>query len=155
MLDLGHNYRLTDFQCALVLYQLGKLDHFLKRRGEIAERYTTALSSLPGIALLAVLPHVRHAWHIFPVLLDLDRLAADRRTILAALHAENIGVGVHYVPVYWHPYYEALGYRRGLCPRAETAFDRLLTLPLFPAMTDADVDDVVAALRKVLRYYRR
>lgn len=155
MLDLGHNYRLTDFQCALGLSQLGKLDHFLKRRGEIAERYTTALSSLPGIALLAVLPHVRHAWHIFPVLLDLDRLAADRRTILAALHAENIGVGVHYVPVYWHPYYEALGYRRGLCPRAETAFDRLLTLPLFPAMTDADVDDVVAALRKVLRYYRR
>jgi UDP-4-amino-4,6-dideoxy-N-acetyl-beta-L-altrosamine transaminase len=155
MLDLGHNYRLTDFQCALGLSQLGKLDQFLKRRGEIADRYTIALSNLQGIALPAALSHVRHAWHIFPVLLDLEGLAADRGTILAALRAENIGAAVHYVPVYWHPYYEALGYRRGLCPRAEAAFDRLLTLPLFPAMTDADVDDVVAALRKVLRYYRR
>ncbi len=155
MLDLGHNYRLTDFQCALGLSQLSKLDQFLKRRGAIAERYTTALSDLPGIALPAVLPHVRHGWHIFPVLLDLGGLAADRRTILAALRAENIEATVHYVPVYWHPYYETLGYRRGLCPRAEAAFERLLTLPLFPAMTDADVDDVVAALRKVLGYYQR
>jgi dTDP-4-amino-4,6-dideoxygalactose transaminase len=62
---------------------------------------------------------------------------------------------VHYVPAYWHPYYEGLGYRRGLCPRAEAAYERLLTLPLFPAMTDADVDDVLTALRKVLWYYAR
>ncbi len=75
--------------------------------------------------------------------------------MLAALRAENIGATVHYVPVYWHPYYRALGYARGLCPRAEQAFERLLTLPLFPAMTERDVDDVVAAVRKVLGHYLR
>jgi dTDP-4-amino-4,6-dideoxygalactose transaminase len=98
---------------------------------------------------------VRHGWHIFPVLLDLDRLRVDRRAVLAALRAENIGAIVHYVPAYWHPYYEALGYRRGLCPRAEAAWARLVTLPIFPAMTDGDADDVVAALAKVLRAYAR
>jgi perosamine synthetase len=98
---------------------------------------------------------VRHAWHIFPVLLDLDRLTVDRRAVLAALRAENIGATVHYVPVYWHPYYQARGYPRGLCPRAEEAFARLLTLPLFPGMTERDVDDVLAAVRKVIGHYAR
>ena len=89
------------------------------------------------------------------MLLDLERLSADRQTVMAALRAVNIGAAVHYVPAYWHPYYEGLGYRRGLCPRAESAFERLVTLPLFAAMSDADADDVVAALRKVLGHYLR
>jgi perosamine synthetase len=155
MVELGYNYRLTDLGCALGLSQLGKLEPLLKRRGELAQRYGTELGDQPGVTLPAVAPGVRHAWHIFPVLLDLERLAADRRTILAALRAENIAATVHYVPVYWHPYYQGLGYRRGLCPRAEWAFERLLTLPLFPAMTDDDADDVLAALRKVLAHYLR
>jgi perosamine synthetase len=155
MVTLGYNYRLTDLGCALGLSQLGKLEHFLKRRGELAQRYRTELAGQPGLRMPAVLPDVRHAWHIFPVLLEVERLAADRRTILAALRAENIGAAVHYVPVYWHPYYQGLGYRRGLCPRAEWAFARLLTLPLFPAMTDGDADDVLAAVRKVLAHYLR
>ncbi len=155
MLELGFNYRLTDLQCALGLSQLGRLDQFLKRRAALAERYAAALGDLPGLTLPAVLPHARHAWHIFPVLLEPERLTADRRTILAALRAENIGVVVHYVPAYWHPYYAALGYRRGLCPRAEAAFERLLTLPLFPGMSDTDADDVIRAVGKVLGYYRR
>jgi len=79
----------------------------------------------------------------------------DTSPLVAALRAEGIGATVHYVPTYWHPYYEALGYQRGLCPRAEAAYERLLTLPLFPGMTDADVHDVLAALGKVLRYYAR
>jgi perosamine synthetase len=155
MVTLGYNYRLTDLGCALGLSQLGKLEHFLKRRGELAQRYRTELAGQPGLRMPAVLPDVRHAWHIFPVLLEVERLAADRRTILAALRAENIAAAVHYVPVYWHPYYQGLGYRRGLCPRAEWAFARLLTLPLFPAMTDGDADDVLAAVRKVLAHYLR
>lgn len=153
--DLGYNYRLSELHAALGLSQFARLDQLLKRRSEIAERYTAALSGLPGVSLPAVEPSVRHAWHIFPILLALEEVTADRRTILAALRAENIGAAVHYVPVYWHPYYRALGYPRGLCPRAEAAFERLVTLPLFPAMTDADVDDVLAALRKILRHYRR
>ena len=155
MVELGYNYRLTDLQCALGLSQLARLEQFLKRRAELAQRYRTELAGQPGLLLPAVAPDVRHAWHIFPVLLQPERLRADRRTILAALRAENIGVAVHYVPVYWHPYYQARGYRCGLCPRAEWAFERLLTLPLFPAMTDEDAEDVLAAVRKVLGHYLR
>ena len=155
MVDLGYNYRLTDVACALGLSQLSKLDQFLKRRAELAQRYRTELGGQAGLLLPDVAPGVRHAWHIFPILLEIERLAVDRRAILAALRAENIGATVHYVPVYWHPYYQGLGYRRGLCPRAEWAFERLLTLPLFPAMTDADADDVLAAVRKVLGHYLR
>ena len=155
MVELGYNYRLTDVGCALGLAQLGKLESFLKRRAELAQRYRTELGGQPGLVLPAVAPDVRHAWHIFPVLLEVEWLAADRRAILAALRAENIAATVHYVPVYWHPYYRDLGYRRGLCPRSEWAFERLVTLPLFPAMTDADADDVLAAVRKVLRHYLR
>jgi UDP-4-amino-4,6-dideoxy-N-acetyl-beta-L-altrosamine transaminase len=155
MVEAGYNYRLTDLQCALGLSQLGKLEHFLKRRAALAERYIAALAKQAGVALPRVARDVRHAWHIFPILLEPEALRADRDTILAALRAENIGATVHYVPAYWHPHYERLGYRRGLCPRAERAFERLLTLPLFPAMTDADVDDVLEALGKVLAYYSR
>jgi perosamine synthetase len=155
MVDLGYNYRLTDVACALGLSQLAKLDQFLKRRAELAQRYRTELARQPGVLLPDVSPDVRHVWHIFPVLLEIERLTADRRTILAALRTENIGVTIHYVPVYWHPYYRARGYQRGLCPNAEWAFERLLTLPLFPAMTDEDVDDVLSAVRKVLGHYLR
>jgi perosamine synthetase len=146
MLDLGFNYRLTDIQCALGLSQLDKLDGFLARRRALAARYAAALAGVPGVGLPAVAADVRHAWHLFPVLLDLERLAVDRRAVFAALRAEGIGVNVHYIPVYWHPYYARRGYRRGLCPVAEWAYERLLTLPLFPAMDDRDVDDVVRAL---------
>ena len=155
MVDLGYNYRLTDLQCVLGLSQLTRLEPILKRRAEIAQRYRAELGDQPGLALLTVAPDVRHAWHIFPVLLEPDRLSADRATVLAALRAENIGATVHYVPVYWHPYYQARGYARGSCPRAEWAFERLLTLPLFPAMTERDVDDVLTAVGKVLGHYLR
>jgi dTDP-4-amino-4,6-dideoxygalactose transaminase len=155
MQHLGFNYRLTDIQCALGLSQLGKLDGFLTRRESIAARYQAGLSDLPGLSFQVVARHVRHAWHFFPVLLDLERLAADRRAIFTALRAENIGVGVHYIPVYWHPYYQRLGYQKGLCPVAEGLYERLLTLPLFPAMEDHDVEDVITAVRKVLDYFAR
>ena len=155
MADLGFNYRLTDVQCALGLSQLAKLDRFLARRAAIAARYREALGSLAGVALQAVAPDVRHAWHIFPLLLDLERLASDRRAIFTALRAEGIGVNVHYIPVYWHPYYQRLGYPKGLCPVAERAYERLLTLPLFPAMEDRDVEDVVTAVRRVITHYAR
>jgi UDP-4-amino-4,6-dideoxy-N-acetyl-beta-L-altrosamine transaminase len=155
MVDLGYNYRVSDLQCALALSQMSRLESGLKRREEIAQRYRAELGALPGLTLPALELHVRHAWHIFPVLLDLDRLTVDRRAVLAALRAENIGAAVHYVPVYWHPYYQARGYARGLCPRAEAAFARLLTLPLFPGMGERDVDDVLAAVRKVLGHYAR
>ena len=131
----------------------------LLHRTELAAQpgllHRTELAAQPGLLLPTIAPDVRHAWHIFPVLLDVERLTADRRTILAALRAENIGATVHYVPIYWHPYYQGLGYRRGLCPGAEWAFERLVTLPLFPSMTDDDADDVLSAVRKVLGHFLR
>jgi perosamine synthetase len=155
MVDLGYNYRLPDLLCALGLSQLTRLEQLLKRRSEVAERYTAALAEVEEVTVSRVATDVRHAWHIFPILLDLDRLRSDRDTILAALRAENIGAAVHYVPAYWHPYYQALGYRHGLCPLAEAIYARILTLPIFPAMTERDVEDVLTALRKVLGYYAR
>jgi perosamine synthetase len=153
MIDLGFNYRLTDLQCALGLSQLAKLDRFLARRRALAERYRKAFADLRGAAGQAVEPHVHHAWHLFVLVLDPARLTADRDTLFAALRAEGIGVAVHYPLVHDHTYYRRLRYRRGTCPRAEALVERLLTLPLFAAMTDADAADVMAAVAKVFAHY--
>lgn len=155
MTDLGFNYRLTDLQCALGLSQLGKLSAWVNRRREIAARYLEALTGLDGLELPAVLPDRESSWHLFVVQLNLERLRVGRERVFKALRAENIGVNVHYVPVPWHPYYQALGYTKGSWPAAEAAYERLISLPMFPVMSDADVEDVIAALRKVLGAYAR
>src|SRR5581483_5613737 len=152
---LGYNYRLTDLQCALGLSQLPKLDDWVARRRAIAARYTAALAALPAVETPTVLGDREPAWHLYVVRLHLDRLRVDRAQVFRALRAENIGVNVHYVPVPWHSYYAALGYRKGSWPVAEAAYARMLTLPIFPTMTDTDVDDVVEAVAKVLGHYAR
>jgi len=99
---------------------------------------------------------VNPAWHLYPIRLDLSRLTANRAQVFRALRAENIGVNVHYIPVHLHPYYrERFGYAGGEFPVAEAAYEGLMSLPMFHAMTDSDVEDVVRAVRKVLRYYAR
>lgn len=153
MVALGYNYRLPDINCALGLSQLCKLDAWLARRRAIAARYYEAYADLPAVQPLTVRPDRNPAWHIYPVLLDLASLRVDRAQVFAALRAENIGVNVHYIPVYWHPYYEKLGYPRGLCPVAEAAYERLITLPLFATMDGQDVEDVVVAVSKVVKAY--
>jgi dTDP-4-amino-4,6-dideoxygalactose transaminase len=152
----GNNYRLTDFQCALGLSQLGKLDRFWTARDRLARRYRERLATSPFVALPALPAQSRHGWHLFVVLLELERLSVDQDTVLQALRAENIGVQLHYALVYRHPYYrERFGYGPGLCPVAETVEQRLVTLPLFPTMTDEDQDDVLRAVDKVCGYYAR
>jgi perosamine synthetase len=153
MVALGYNYRLPDINCALGLSQLRKLDGWLKHRQSIANRYDEAFQALSEVYPLTIKPDREPAWHIYPVLLETSRLRKDRAQIFAALRAENIGVNVHYIPVYWHPYYTDLGYQRGLCPIAEDTYERLITLPIFPAMTDQDVDDVITAVFKVTEAY--
>lgn len=151
MVDLGYNYRITDFQCALGLSQLRKLPEFVRRRQEIAARYDAAFARIPAVRPLAVRPGVSHAYHLYTVLLDSARLTADRGAVFAALRAEGIGANVHYIPVHLHPFYrERFGTRPGLCPVAEDAYSRLVTLPMFPQMSTGDVDDVVAAVAKVV-----
>jgi dTDP-4-amino-4,6-dideoxygalactose transaminase len=152
----GNNYRLTDFQSALGLSQLGKLERFWTARDRLARRYRERLTGSRFVDLPTLPSTMRHGWHLFVALLRLDRLTVDQDTILQALRAENIGVQLHYPLVYGHPYYRRrFGYERGLCPVAESVEVRLVTLPLFPTMTDADQDDVLRALDKVFAHYAR
>jgi perosamine synthetase len=156
MVLLGFNYRLPDIVCVLGFEQLKRLDTNLARRREIAARYTSAFHEIPGIISPAVRDNANPAWHLFPIRLDLEKLTAGRAEIFRALRAENIGVNVHYIPVHYHLYYrERFGSRVGEFPIAENAYERLISLPMFHSMTDADVDDVICAIRKVLGYYAR
>ena len=152
---LGHNFRITDFQCVLGLSQLGRLDQFIARRRDIAARYLAELADVPEIMLPLTREDVASVYHLFVIQLNLEMLASGRGRIYDALRAENIGVGVHYIPVHLHPYYRReYGYREGDFPVAEAYYARALTLPLFPAMSDDDVADVIHAVRKVIGYYR-
>ena len=153
MVELGYNYRLTDIGAALGASQLARIGEFLGRRRELAAHY---LQRLQGHELLdppAVDPRADPAWHFAYVQLRLDRLRVDRGEVFRALRAEGIGVNVHYIPVHRHSFYRQR-FPDVSMPVAEAAYERLLTLPLFAAMTLADVDDVVAALDKVTTAYR-
>lgn len=152
---LGYNYRITDFQCALGKSQLQRLPESIKRRKELAAQYDTFFANMPEITVPKVRKGASHAYHLYPVLLNLDRLKVGRRQVFEALRAEGIGVNVHYIPVYWHPYYQKLGYKHGLCPAAEDAYERLLSLPMFAAMSNSDFEDTAAAIEKVISAYRR
>jgi perosamine synthetase len=156
MQELGFNYRLSDIACALGSNQLLRATRRLQRRRELAGAYRRRLARLGGLRPLGLQPDASHAWHLFVIELELERLSADRDQIFAALRDEGIGVQVHYLPVHLHPYYQReLGFAPGHCPVAERAHERLLSLPLFPEMADADVRDVVRALAKVLGHFQR
>jgi perosamine synthetase len=156
MVLLGYNYRLPDFACALGIEQLKKLDANLARRREIAAQYTAAFREVVGVIPPAVKDDVNPAWHLYPIRLDLAKLAAGRAEIFRALRAENIGVNVHYIPVHLHPYYrEQFGFRAGDFPVAEDAYERLISLPMFHSMSEQDAQDVIAAMTKVFTFYAR
>jgi perosamine synthetase len=155
MVELGYNYRLTDFQCALGSSQLAKLPEWIQKRSAIARAYDQAFAALPEIATPVTCRDRSSAWHLYVVRLNLDRLTCDRAEVFSALRAELIGVNVHYIPVPWHPYYRQLGYERGGWPVAELEYERLISLPLFPEMTAKDVDDVISAMTKIATSFRR
>jgi perosamine synthetase len=156
MVLLGFNYRLPDIVCALGIQQLKRLDANLARRREIAQQYTAAFRGAHGLISPSVKEGANPAWHLYPIRLDLEKLTTDRAHIFKALRAENIGVNVHYIPVHLHPYYrERFGYRGGEFPAAEDAYSRLISLPMFHAMTDRDVSDVIVAVNKVCQAYAR
>jgi len=152
---LGYNYRLTDFQCALALSQMEKLDHFVARRKELVQRYDEALGEVPEVHVQREYEGADTVRHLYILRLDLDRFTCGRREFYDAMQAENIGVNVHYIPVYWFPYYQSLGYQKGLCPNAEAYYESSMTLPLFYSMTDQDQEDVISAVKKVLDFYRK
>lgn len=156
MTMLGYNYRLNDFACALGLSQMCRLDASVERRRAIARRYADSFASVPGLRLPHVRPDAESAWHLYPVRVDPGVTQGIRDEIFRALRAEGIGVNVHYIPVHLHPYYKKrFGDRSGSWPIAEQASQDLISLPMFHAMTDDDVQDVVIAVKKVLRHFVR
>jgi perosamine synthetase len=152
MVDLGYNYRITDIQCALGLSQLKKLSLFLERRREIAKRYDDAFSSLPQITPLAVRDDVLHAYHLYVLKVNFEAIGTDRNTVFRMLREKGIGVNVHYIPVHLHPFYQKKFHTYpGLCPVAEKAYEQILSLPMFPAMTDKDTEDVITAITSLTK----
>ncbi|SHN07326.1 UDP-4-amino-4,6-dideoxy-N-acetyl-beta-L-altrosamine transaminase [Gracilibacillus kekensis] len=153
MKSLGFNYRMSDIHAALGANQAKKIDAYLNKRIAIAQEYTKAFRDFNLITTPFQLTDVESSWHLYVLRLQLDKLTVSRTEIYQALQKENIGVNVHYIPVYFHPYYQQLDYKKGICPHAESLYEEMITLPLFPKMTGQDVKDVIKAVKKVLRYY--
>lgn len=152
MVDLGYNYRITDFQCALGMSQLQKLPRWLERRREIARQYDEAFAGIKGIGPLAVEGDVRNAYHLYVIRVNKDETGLDRKTFFQALRSRGIRVNVHYIPVHLHPFYQKrFGTGRGLCPVAEYAYEQILSLPMYPAMADADIKIVINTVRTLMR----
>ena len=147
--ELGFNYRMTDMQAALGLSQLGKLDGFLARRRELVARYQTLLADLP-LTLPTLQAEAESAWHLYVARVQTDVLSVSHRQVFEGLRAAGIGVNVHYIPVHLQPYYRDLGFKPGDFPEAEAYYAQAISLPLYPAMTDAQQDYVVDQLRRVL-----
>jgi UDP-4-amino-4,6-dideoxy-N-acetyl-beta-L-altrosamine transaminase len=154
-IGLGLNYRMTDIQASLLISQLAKLDIFAKRRKEIVAMYNKAFEEMSEIIVQKEIPQSDTVRHLYLLQLNLEMLNAGRSEIYNALMAENIGCNVHYIPVYYFPYYQKSGYEKGLCPNAEQLYERLITIPLYYHMTDEDVKKVILAVKKVLAYFRK
>ncbi len=153
-ISLGFNYRLTDFQAALLTSQLKKLDTFKAKRKAIVKKYDSAFSEIPELIVQKEIPESDTCRHLYLLRLDLSKLNCTRRQFFDAMSAENIQCQVHYVPTYLFPHYKHLGYKSGLCPNAEEIYKGILSIPLYPSLTDKDTDDVIAAVKKIVEYYR-
>jgi perosamine synthetase len=148
---LGYNYRLTDFQCALGLSQLQKLPRWLERRQEIARQYNEGFAGMQGITPLTVKSGVSHAYHLYVVRVNQDETGIERGELFRTLRSRGIGVNVHYIPVHLHPFYQKrFGTGRGLCPVAEAAYEQIISLPMYPALTDADIKLVINTVQSLI-----
>ncbi len=155
MQELGYNYRMTDFQSALLISQLKKLEEFSARRQEIVDKYNAAFAEVQEIIVQKEIPESQTTRHLYIIQLNLEKLLCTRREFFDAMAAENVQCQVHYVPVYWFPYYQKLGYKKGLCPNAEKIYRGIMSIPLYPMMTDGDVEDVIKAVKKVVNAYKK
>ena len=152
----GFKYNLSDILAAVGLGQLERFAEFQRRRAELAAGYAERLSDVPEVRLPHARPGAVHAWHLYPVALALERLTCDRARFIDELRAENVGTTVNFIPIHLHPHFrDTLGYGPDAFPVAADAYRRAVTLPLFPRMSDRDLDDVCAAVRKVVAHYRR
>jgi dTDP-4-amino-4,6-dideoxygalactose transaminase len=156
VLCAGFKYNMPDLLAGLGRAQLGRSEYMLQRRHEIACAYTAAFAELPELAVPTARDHVRHAWHIYLLRLVLQRLSVTRDEFIAELHAAGIGTSVHFIPIHHLRYYrDRYGFDSTVFPVTDAEFERVLSLPIYPAMTDSDVERVVAAVCSVVRRYRR
>ena len=148
--ELGMNYRMTDIQAALVSSQLDKIEKFQARRKEIVARYNEAFSKIPEITVQQEIPESDTTRHLYILRIKPELLTIDRKQFFEAMSAENVCCNVHYIPVYYHPHYERLGYMKGICPNAEKLYNEMMSLPLYYALSDKDVEDVIRAVTKIV-----
>lgn len=148
-IDLGFNYRMTDLQAALGLSQMTRLDAFVAERRRLAARYDILLADMPLI-LPWQNPFATSAWHLYVIRLDIEHISWSHREVFDRLRAREIGVNLHYMPVYLQPYYRDLGFTPGHCPEAEAYYASAISIPLYAELTDAGQDSVVTALRETL-----
>ena len=154
-IELGMNYRMTDIQAALISSQLDKLDIFRARRKQIVKQYDEAFSEIPELFVQKEIPESDTTRHLYILRIRPEQLTIDRADFFRYMEAENICCNVHYIPVYYHPYYEKLGYHKGLCPESEKLYDTIMSLPLYYSLTDQDVSDVIRAVRKIVDNTRK
>lgn len=152
---LGYNYRMTDIQAALLCSQLKKLDIFSARRRELVKRYDEAFNKMPEAVVQKEIPESDTVRHLYVLQFNLEMLNCGRREIYDALQAEGIGVNIHYIPTYFFPYYQELGYKKGICPNAERLYERIVSIPLYYSLTNEEQDMVITAVEKVINYYRK
>ena len=153
-ISLGYNYRITDMQAALIISQLDKLPMFSARRKEIVKRYDEAFRKMPELFVQREISESDTTRHLYILRIVPEKLKINRRQFFDALAAENVHCNVHYIPTYYFPYYEKLGYERGLCPNAEKLYEEIMSIPLYYGLSDEDVEDVIRAVKKVVAYYR-
>lgn len=152
----GHKHNMTDIQSSLGIHQLKKLKKFIARRTQIAKAYLKAFANIPGIILPVQKQYIVHPWHLFPIRIDQTKLKINRDTFLEALAKEGIGRSVHFLPVHLFTYFQKrFGFKRGSFPIAEKVGDTILSLPLYPKMTNEDVSDVIRAVLKIVSYFRK
>lgn len=152
MIDLGFNYRISDFQCALGMSQLKKLKKWVDRRNEIAARYNRGLSGIEGLKILRTKPDRLHSFHLYVVKIKATEFGMNRNELFNFMRKNQVGVNVHYVPVHLHPFYrKTLGTEPGMCPVAEETYEDILSLPMYPTMTDEDVEYVIKTIWKAKR----
>ena len=152
---LGFNYRLTDIQAALGTSQLKKINQFIQRRKRIVEMYNEAFMDIPQLEIPSQNLELESSWHLYIIRLKKDLLKGTRKELFESLRSQNIGVNVHYIPVYLLPFYQQLGYPKGLCPNAEKLYEEMITLPLFPKMDELDVRNVIKAVKEVVSSYSK
>ena len=152
----GYKYNLTDIAAALGIEQLKRCDQFYEARRRIAAQYDEAFRDLSEIQIPQCAPDIQHAWHLYVIQLDLERLRISRQDFIKALKSQNIGTSVHFIPLHLHPFYrDTFGYRPADYPQATAVFERIVSLPIYPKMTDNDVSRVTGAVTKLVEEYRR